>query len=195
MKARVPLKAKTTLKAKTGLKSNPKPKKQKKPTITKLKKEADKWHSLATRLRFADLKNGEWWVKCFTCPNYKPIGQMQCGHFQSRMHNATRYEEENTAPQCLTAESKLKMFNGTYKSIAKVKIGDELWTFNEDNYGLERAVVVQAQSFMPQILYEVELENGEKFYATADHKVVANGEWVCIRDMLHNVSTYDILEI
>lgn len=77
-----------------------KPKKQVKPSVAKLKKKADKYYSLATRLRFADNKDGEWWAKCITCPNYKPIKQMQCGHFMSRANNNTRFVEENTAVQC-----------------------------------------------------------------------------------------------
>lgn len=95
------LKKTSTLKAKKPLrKVSKRPSKQVQPTVSKLKKEADKWHSKATRLRFADNKDGEWFVKCFTCPNYKPTKQMQCGHFMSRQYNSTRYHEHNTAPQC-----------------------------------------------------------------------------------------------
>lgn len=101
MQRKTPLRAKTQLKAKTALKSHPnKPKKKTGPSVAKLKKEADKWHSLATRYRFAEKVGEEWWAHCFTCGVYKPTKQLQCGHFMSRRHNLLRYNEENTAPQC-----------------------------------------------------------------------------------------------
>ena len=80
---------------KTTLKTQPP-----KPSITKLKGKADILFSLATRYRFAEQIKGVWVDKCVTCTIVKPIKQMQCGHFQSRGFNATRYSEENTAPQC-----------------------------------------------------------------------------------------------
>ena len=68
-------------------------------TISKLKKELDKWFSLFIRLRDAD-SNGL--VFCFTCgcSKYYKRG-MQNGHFQSRKHLATRWDEENCQPQCV----------------------------------------------------------------------------------------------
>lgn len=101
VKSNKPLKAKTNLKAKTTLKATkPIAKKPKKHTVSWYKKEADTWHSKATRYRFAEYKNGEWVAECVTCRTEKPIKQLQCGHFMSRQHNSLRYSEENTAPQC-----------------------------------------------------------------------------------------------
>lgn len=101
------LKSKTPLSSKTGLKSSKplkkqssSPKKQPKPSISKLKKETDKWFSKATRYRFAEFKGGEWVAECITCGNEKPIKVLQCGHFMSRQYNSTRFLEQNTAPQC-----------------------------------------------------------------------------------------------
>jgi len=88
------------LKAKTPLKAKAKPKKQTKPTITKLKKKADTIYSRATRLRHANMVDGDWVAECITCKATKPIKQLQCGHFMSRQYNATRFDQENTAPQC-----------------------------------------------------------------------------------------------
>ena len=68
-------------------------------TISKLKKELDKWFSLYIRLRNATL---EGMVQCFTCGkvgHYKS-GGMQCGHFMSRRFLATRYDELNQI-QCV----------------------------------------------------------------------------------------------
>ena len=67
-------------------------------SISKLKKELDKWFSLYIRLR--ESENGL--VQCFTCGSVKPYNRgMQNGHFQSRRFMATRYDEENCQPQCV----------------------------------------------------------------------------------------------
>jgi hypothetical protein len=68
-------------------------------TVSKLKKELDKWFSLYIRLREA---TNEGLVQCFTCGNvnsYK-VG-MQNGHFMSRQFMATRYDEQNCQVQCV----------------------------------------------------------------------------------------------
>jgi hypothetical protein len=68
-------------------------------SISKLKKELDKWFSLYIRLRDA---TAEGMVQCFTCTkvsHYK--SGMQCGHFQSRSFLPTRFDEVNCQPQCV----------------------------------------------------------------------------------------------
>ena len=68
-------------------------------TISKLKKELDKWFSLFIRLRDA---TDEGLVQCFTCgkvSHYK--SGMQNGHFQSRRHHSTRWNEMNCQVQCV----------------------------------------------------------------------------------------------
>jgi hypothetical protein len=68
-------------------------------TISKLKKELDKFFSLFIRLRDA---TNEGLVQCFTCGGIKQYKKgMQCGHFQSRRFLATRFNEENCQPQCV----------------------------------------------------------------------------------------------
>tara|TARA_B110001450_G_C17630979_1_gene485181 strand:+ start:1061 stop:1480 length:420 start_codon:yes stop_codon:yes gene_type:complete len=66
--------------------------------ITKLKKELDAIFSTYVRLRDLTL-NGE--AICVTCNTAKPYKQMQNGHFMSRRHMSTRFEERNTAVQCM----------------------------------------------------------------------------------------------
>jgi len=39
-------------------------------------------------------------VSCFTCRVKKHWKEMQCGHYISRNHLSTRFEEKNVAPQC-----------------------------------------------------------------------------------------------
>ena len=68
-------------------------------TISKLKKELDKYFSLYIRLRDATL---EGMVQCITCGSVKYYKQgMQNGHFQSRSFLATRFDEQNCQPQCV----------------------------------------------------------------------------------------------
>ena len=71
-----------------------------KKTISKLKKELDKYFSLYIRLREA---TDTGLCQCFTCgkvAHYK-TGGMQCGHFQSRKHLSTRWNEQNCQVQCV----------------------------------------------------------------------------------------------
>lgn len=41
-------------------------------------------------------------VKCFTCDAEKHWKQIQAGHFISRRHAATKYDEMNVKPQCVS---------------------------------------------------------------------------------------------
>jgi len=66
-------------------------------SISKLKKELDKWFSLYIRLRNANFGGV---TECFTCGKIDYYKNLQCGHFQSRRHNATRWDEYNCQVQC-----------------------------------------------------------------------------------------------
>ena len=71
-----------------------------KKTISKLKKELDTIFSVFIRLREA---NEYGYCQCHTCGvvrHYKD--GMQNGHFQSRKHTATRFDEENCQVQCVS---------------------------------------------------------------------------------------------
>ncbi len=67
-------------------------------SISKLKKELDKWFSLYIRLRNA---TSEGVAQCFTCGKIDHYKKLQCGHFQSRRHHATRWNEWNCQVQCV----------------------------------------------------------------------------------------------
>jgi len=64
-----------------------------KKTITQLKKTADKIFSKYIRARDAGI--------CFTCGIKKEPKQQQNGHYVSRSHNNTRFDEENCHCQCM----------------------------------------------------------------------------------------------
>jgi len=67
-------------------------------TISKLKKELDKFFSLYIRLREATLEGA---TQCFTCGKVDHYKRLQCGHFQSRRHHSTRWNEQNCQVQCV----------------------------------------------------------------------------------------------
>ena len=59
-------------------------------------KNLDAIFSKYIRTRYS--KNGM--VECVTCKRQYEISKIQNGHFISRKHYATRWDEENVAPQC-----------------------------------------------------------------------------------------------
>jgi len=68
----------------------------KKLSRSKLIKKLDKVFSLYIRQRFA--KNEI--AQCFTCGKKDHYKKLQCGHFQSRKHYSTRWDEINCQVQC-----------------------------------------------------------------------------------------------
>ena len=62
-----------------------------------LKDLADKLFSEFIRRKYAD---GNGIVKCYTCPNMAPWKELQNGHFVSRTHLSTRWDDRNCRPQC-----------------------------------------------------------------------------------------------
>lgn len=67
-------------------------------SVKELVKELDSIFSRFVRLRDSD-KYGV--VSCFTCGVKMDFKKSQCGHFLSRRHYAVRWEEKNTAVQCV----------------------------------------------------------------------------------------------
>lgn len=65
-------------------------------TISKLKKELDKWFSLYIRLRDA---TEEGMVQCFTSGRVYHYKSIHAGHFMSRKSLSTRWDETNVQPQ------------------------------------------------------------------------------------------------
>lgn len=69
-------------------------------STSKLIKELDKVFSIYIRRKDA---NEHGLVKCFTCGKYnhwQKEGNIHCGHYISRVHMGTRWEEKNCKPQC-----------------------------------------------------------------------------------------------
>ena len=75
-------------------------------SISKLKKELDKYFSLYIRLRDA---TDEGLCQCITCGKVSHYKKgIQNGHFQSRRFMSTRYDEKNCSSQCVACN----MFRG-----------------------------------------------------------------------------------
>ena len=73
-------------------------KKKKLPTLSRLKKSLDIWFSKYIRLREAS----DYGIAiCFTCGKQDHYKNLQNGHFQSRRHHSTRWNEQNCQVQCV----------------------------------------------------------------------------------------------
>lgn len=97
------------------------PRTSKKPTRSKLVKKLDVVFSQYIRLKAAD-KRGM--VKCVTCGKvgHWKTGGMQCGHFMSRKHYSTRWDERNVAVQCVGCN----MFKSGQQYLFSKYLGDKL---------------------------------------------------------------------
>ena len=62
-----------------------------------IKNKLDKVFSLYIRLKDA---NVDGFTSCVTCGKYAHFKELQCGHFQSRRHMSTRWDEDNCNVQC-----------------------------------------------------------------------------------------------
>ena len=78
-------------------------------TISKLKKELDKWFSLYIRLRKA---TDTGLAQCYTCGKVDHYKKLQCGHFQSRKFLPTRFNEQNCQVNALSVIYLVKANNG-----------------------------------------------------------------------------------
>ena len=158
-------------------------------TVGKLKKKL--WKLFSKYIRQRDN------YTCVTCGQKGEGSGIHAGHYITKAVGGIGlyFHEQNVHAQCLTEESSLRLFNGKSKSIKQIKKGDKLWSFDESSFERKVSFVQEVSKFLPEELYQVEMENGDMFFATPNHKVVANGKWVEIKDMLHSVTTYNIMEM
>lgn len=81
--------------------------------VAKLKKDLDEVYSIYIRQKYADFAG---YVSCVTCgktAHYKD--GMQNGHYESRSHNNTRYDDQNCHVQCFRCNIAM---DGNYPSYA-----------------------------------------------------------------------------
>ena len=74
-----------------------KPKKKSSPSLSTLVDRLDTVFSRYIRLRDA-MQSGTF--RCISCGKIKPIEQADCGHFHSRTHMSTRFDEDNCHAEC-----------------------------------------------------------------------------------------------
>ena len=74
-----------------------KPKKKASPSLSTLVDRLDTVFSRYIRLRDA-MPSGMF--RCISCGKIKPIEQADCGHFHSRTHMSTRFDEDNCHAEC-----------------------------------------------------------------------------------------------
>lgn len=116
-----------------NIKSKTMPKTSKKPTRSKIIKKLDTVFSQYIRLKDADNRG---YVSCVTCGKrgHWKNGGMQAGHFQSRKHYSTRWDERNVAVQCLGCN----MFKSGEQYLFSKYLGDKL---SQELYEESRKIV------------------------------------------------------
>ena len=125
-------------------------------SISKLKKELDKWFSLFIRLRESE----EGLVQCFTCGCIKPYNKgMQNGHFQSRSFLSTRFNEENCQPQCVGCNM--------FKQGEQYKFALAL----DSKYGEGTAQELESLARLTVKLTRVDYEDSIRYYKSAVEKL------------------------
>ena len=72
----------------------PEVKKKRKPNLVK---KLDKVFAIYIRLRDT-MPSG--YCRCISCGRIKPYAEVDCGHFHSRIHMATRFDEDNCHGEC-----------------------------------------------------------------------------------------------
>ena len=123
-------------------------------TKKKLSKKLDVIFSKYIRWYYADA-NG--YVECYTCGVTKPVKEMQCGHFQSRRHYATRWHTDNCKPQCVKCNMFMQGNIWIYGNKLKAEIGNV--KFNELIQLSNTTVKYTQQDYLDMLeYYKKELE-------------------------------------
>ena len=87
-----------------------------------LKARLDKEFSLYIRLRDA-MPNG--YFRCISCGQIKPFEQADCGHYHSRRHMSTRWDEDNAHAECRACNRFSADHLIQYEKNLKAKIGQQ----------------------------------------------------------------------
>jgi hypothetical protein len=91
-------------------------------------KTADMWHSRYVRMKysFPDISGKELLCKCYTCGNIKPIKTAENGHYHGRGIKATRYDENNSRPQCTRCNKFLSGCHTAFEANLIKEVGVEV---------------------------------------------------------------------
>lgn len=127
---------------------DPKEKKKKKVSRSSLVKKLDDEFSIFIRTR----KLEEGLAECYTCGKNDEWKNMQCGHFQSRKHYATRWDEKNCQVQCVGCN--------VYRYGEQYKFGLHL----DLEYGSNTASELMAKAKETNKIKDFELESKIDYY-------------------------------
>ena len=125
-----------------------------KKSVSKLKKELDSIFSKYIRLRDSTDMGV---AQCFTCGKIDHYKKLQNGHFQSRRHHATRWDETNCQVQCV----KCNMFEQGMQWQFGLKLDSKygLGTAEELEYQSKQTIKMTRIDYVEEISYYKELVN------------------------------------
>jgi len=101
----------------------------KKPTRGKLVKKLDVVFSKYIRLSSADNKG---MCTCVTCGKQYHWKNIQAGHFMSRKHYSTRWDEKNVKPQCVGCNMFKSGEQYKYSLFLGLELSNELYLKSKD---------------------------------------------------------------
>ena len=180
-------------KKKTHQKASEGAKKRSKPDLVK---KLDKVFALYIRLRDV-MPNG--YGRCISCGKIKHFSDLDCGHFYSRKHMGTRFDEDNCSAECkycLTPDALILTDDLRWVRLGDMSVGDGVFAFEEERHMAQarywRKGVVTHIHRDVQDVYDVELENGDHIKTTAEHQWLARKRcnssyaWVMTKDLWFN---------
>ena len=152
----------------------------------------------ANYIKKRDSGGGEYF-KCISCGQVKPIKNADCGHYFSRRHIATRWDENNAhceCSYCLTPDSLILTKDLTWKPLGNINVGDKIFSFDEEkgkklSRHWKEGIVTHIHKEI-QDVYEVELENGDIVKTTAEHQWLVRNrggvryEWIATKNLWVN---------
>ncbi len=92
-------------------------------TASYIKNTADRIFSLWIRLKAADYRG---YVTCVTCGKVDYYKDVDAGHYASRTHMNTRFDEQNVHPQCKRCNMHLNGNMAAYAAFMIAKYGQEI---------------------------------------------------------------------
>ena len=175
-----------------------KPKKSRTPpSLSTLRDRLDTVFSKYIRLRDA-MPSGTF--RCISCGKIKTLDQADCGHYFSRTHMSTRFDEDNCNAECrycLTPDALILTADLRWVKLGDLKEGDLIFAFDEERPNKSQArywrkgVVTHVHREI-QDVYEVRLENGDTIKTTAEHQWLARKrsrlgyDWIMTKDLYVN---------
>lgn len=116
-------------------------------------KELDKWFSLFIRLRHADHRG---FTKCVTCGKVDHYKKLQAGHFQSRRHYSTRWDEQNVQVQCYGCNVMQQGQQYLFAKFLGIELADELERKARETIKLSDSELIEMITHYKQKVKELE---------------------------------------